>query len=86
MSGAGAHLGDACRALSECLSGCCWYGVCRAGLPDCAPSAQLETYAGYQAALGDLKMQADENEELERMKAQLTQGVKKSFADSVLLS
>ena len=50
----GTHLGEACRSLSECLSGCCWYGVCRAGLPDCTPSAQLDTYAGYQAALGDI--------------------------------
>ena len=51
---AGTHLGEACRSLSECLSGCCWYGVCRAGLPDCTPSAQLDTYAGYLVALGDI--------------------------------
>ena len=72
--GGGTHLGEACRSLSECLSGCCWYGVCRAGLPDCSPGAQLDTYAGYKAAIGDIEG------ELDRMKALVSQGVRKSFA------
>ena len=58
-AGGGTHLGEACRSLGECLSGCCWYGVCRAGLPDCTPGAQMDTYAGYKAAIGDIEGEVD---------------------------
>ena len=56
----GTHLGETCRSLSECQSGCCWYGVCRAGLPDCTPAAQMDTYAGYKAAIGDIEGELDQ--------------------------
>ena len=48
------RLGDTCSEASDCNSGCCWYGVCRAGFADCSPRAQLATYAEYQAAHLDL--------------------------------
>ena len=72
-AGGGTHLGEACRSLSECLSGCCWYGVCRAGLPDCTPGTQLDTYAGYKAAIGDIDL---ETGELDRMRVLVTLGVR----------
>ena len=50
----GLRLGDKCEHAKECNSGCCWYGVCRAGFADCSPQAQLATYSEYKAAEQDL--------------------------------
>ena len=48
------RLGDTCGGAADCNSGCCWYGVCRSGLADCSPKAQLTTFTDYQAAEKDL--------------------------------